>query len=416
MRRCTLRCLSCALVAPLAVADAQSVRDSAGVEIVENRIVGLSPARAWRIDRDPMIRMGSPGADADTLNELQLVMGITRLTDGRFAVGVQASNSVRFFEGSGKLVGSVGRRGQGPGEFRQIMGVWATSGDTLVVLDLGELEIFTGDGKLVAQGASRSRGDRFIYPATVLRDGSYLGVQYDEQSIPPAGRARRTRPVVRVSRDGTRIDTVGSSLSNEEIFDGRNWFGSQWVVFSRPSLVAGDETRHFISSPVAPEIKQVNRDGRAIRVIRLPDRSRKPGNEEIRAYRSWALAMTGEDGRPMSPAMKARTAEQLEKAIYADRMPSFGNLIVDRAGYLWVQRFDFRSVFFTPGPARTQTMTVASKWDVLDQSGRWITTVDLPARFTPVEIGVDYIAGLARDEDEIEQVHVYRLRKPQSPE
>ena len=45
-----------------------------------------------------------------------------------------------------------------------------------------------------------------------------------------------------------------------------------------------------------------------------------------------------------------------------------------------------------------------------------ITTVDLPARFTPVEIGADYVAGLARDEDEIEQLRVYRLRKPESPE
>jgi hypothetical protein len=151
-------------------------------------------------------------------------------------------------------------------------------------------------------------------------------------------------------------------------------------------------------------------------VIRLPDRGRKPGAEEIRAYRAWALAMPGEDGRPMSPAMKARATQRIEKAVYADRMPSFGDLIVDRAGNLWVERFDYRSVFFTPGPARTQTMTVASKWDVIDQNGRWTTTVDLPARFTPVEIGADYVAGLARDEDEIEQVHVYRLRKPQSPE
>ena len=415
MRRCSLRCLSCALVAPFAIVHAQVVRDSAGIEVVENRSVGLSPARAWRIDRDPMIRMGSPGADADTLNELQLVMGITRLSDGRFAVGVQASNAVRFFDSSGKLVGSVGRRGQGPGEFRQIMGVWATRGDTLVVLDLGELEIFTGEGKFVAQGASRSRGDRFVYPAVVLNDGSYLGVQYDERSIPPAGRARRPRPVVRVSRDGERIDTVGSSISNEEIFDGRNWFGA-WVAFSRPGLVAGDDTRHFISSPVAPEITQINRDGRVVRVIRMPDRGRNPGDQEIKAYRAWTLAMPGEDGRPMSPAMKARTTQRLEKTVYADRMPSFGNLMVDRAGNLWVERFDYRSVFFTPGPARTQTMTVASKWDVIDQNGRWITSVDLPARFTPVEIGVDYIAGLARDADEIEQVHVYRLRKPQSPE
>jgi hypothetical protein len=74
-----------------------------------------------------------------------------------------------------------------------------------------------------------------------------------------------------------------------------------------------------------------------------------------------------------------------------------------------------RSVFRTPGPVRTQTMAVATRWDVIDANGRWITTVDLPERFTPVEIGADYVAGPARDEDEVEQVLVYRLRKPDSP-
>jgi len=105
----------------------------------------------------------------------------------------------------------------------------------------------------------------------------------------------------------------------------------------------------------------------------------------------------------------------LERTVFAERLPSFGSMIVDNAGNLWVQRYDFRSVFFIPGPVRTQTMSVASHWDVIDANGRWITTVDLPARFTPVEIGADYIAGLARDADEVEQVRVYRLRKPDSP-
>jgi hypothetical protein len=57
-------------------------------------------------------------------------------------------------------------------------------------------------------------------------------------------------------------------------------------------------------------------------------------------------------------------------------------------------------------------MTVPSIWDVLDPNGRWLCTVSLPARFTPVEIGSDYVAGLARDEDDVEQVRVYRLIKP----
>ena len=114
----------------------------------------------------------------------------------------------------------------------------------------------------------------------------------------------------------------------------------------------------------------------------------------------------------MQGAMKARREQQLEQTVFAEWLPPFGRLIVDRSGNLWLQRYEYRSAFFTPGPARTQTVPVPTRWDVLDSSGRWLCTVDLPERFTPVEIGADYVAGVARDQDEIEQVRVYRLQKP----
>jgi hypothetical protein len=37
--------------------------------------------------------------------------------------------------------------------------------------------------------------------------------------------------------------------------------------------------------------------------------------------------------------------------------------------------------------------------------------VELPARSTLFEIGDDYVLGLARDADEIEQIHLYRIRR-----
>jgi hypothetical protein len=419
MGRCTSRALSNALivavVAPSAAASSQAVRDSAGIQIVDNRTPGLSAARAWRIEPNPMLAIGGQQADSDTLHELNLVMGITRLSDGRYAVGVQASHAVRFYDARGRFVGSAGRKGQGPGEFQQIMGVWVTRGDTLAVLDLGEIEFFTGAGKFVTQGASRSRGDRFVYPSSILSDGSYLGVIYnDYRTPPPAGRSRGSAPIVHVSRDGQRFDTVGKYLSLDEIFDGKQPWGSQ-VVFTTASVVEGDDKGFFISSPIKPDIAQFTLAGKQRRLIRLPDRGVKTPDEAIQAYRAWYLAAPGEDGRPMPPAMKARFAQLLERAVFAERLPSFGAMIVDKAGNLWIQRYDYHSVFRTPGPVRTQTMTVPSRWDVIDTQGRWLTTVDLPARFTPVEIGADYVAGLARDEDEIEQVRVYRLRKPDSP-
>jgi hypothetical protein len=418
MPRCrALRLLTAllpSLLLAFSAAQSQTIRDSSGVQIVESRGPVISASRAWRIDPNPIVTIGGQSADADTIHELQLVMGITRLSDGRFAVGVQASHAVRFYDQRGKYLGFAGRKGQGPGEFRQIMGVSATRGDTLIVLDLGELEIFTGAGKFVAQGASRSRGDRFVYPSSVLSDGSYLGIQYDNYATPPAGRTRVQVPIVHVSRDGSRIDTVGTWLNSEAVYDGRDRWGTG-VAFSAAAGVEGDDKKFFVSSPLKTEIAEFTISGKQVRSIRLPERATKTPDEAIKAYRDWQQNMPGEDGRPMSPAMKARMAQMLERTVFAERLPSFGSMILDQTGNLWVQRFDYRRVFYTPGPVRTQTMSVPSKWDVIDPAGRWLCTVDLPARFTPVEIGSDYVAGLARDEDEVEQVRVYRLRKPDTP-
>jgi hypothetical protein len=418
MRRSFLRQFACALIATAIAtfdaAESQTVRDSAGIQIVENRAPGLVTARAWRIDPQPIVTIGGQTADTDTLNELNLVMGITRLGDGRYAVGVQASHAVRFYDASGKFLTFAGRKGQGPGEFQQIMGVRSLPGDTLFITDLGEVELFAPDGKFLRQGASRTRGDQFIYPWVVFSDGSHLGAARDDPTVPPAGQRRQQWPLVRVSRDGSKHDTIATMLSPEQNFDGRYRFGTM-TVFSESSQLAGGHDRFFIASPIESEIDEYDLRGRRLRRVRLPSRNEKPSEQAIREYRDHVMASPGEDGRPMPPAMKARFAQMLERAVFAERLPSIGTMIVDRTGNLWVQRYDYHSVFRTPGPVRTQTMTVASRWDVVDTNGRWVTTVDLPARFTPVEIGADFVAGLARDEDEVEQVRVYRLRKPDSP-
>jgi hypothetical protein len=291
------------------------------------------------------------------------------------------------------------------------MGVRAIRGDTLVITDLGEVELFTADGKFIGQGASRSRGDRFVYPSVVLEDGSYLGVLYGVDAPQQAGRRRDARPLVRVSRDGQRMDTIGTFLSNEMVYEGRGY--GMGVAFSGYTGLAGDDQRIFVSSPTQPEISQFALDGKLTRLIRFPHPPVKTSSEATQAYRAWYLSMPGEDGRPMPPAMKARQEQMLERTVFADEFPPFHhNMMVDKAGNLWVQRYDYRSAFFTPGPVRTQTIAVPTRWNVVDPNGRWLCVVDLPARFTPVEIGADYVAGVGRDIDDVEQVRVYRLRKP----
>jgi hypothetical protein len=402
--------LAVAISAASIPAGAQAIRDSAGIQVVDNARPVLTTARAWRIDPVPFVTIGGQSAGSDTMYDLDLVMGIARLRDGRYALGVQASSAIRFYDVQGKFLAAAGRRGQGPGEFQQVMGVKAMRGDTLVVTDLGEIELYSSDGKFVAQGASRSRNGRFVRPSVVLNDGSSIGVLFVSRTPPPTGRRRDSMPLVRVSRDGERVDTISMVLGLEWVNDGR---ADLDVAFSGFSGVAGDEQRVFVSTPTESVIRQLTLDGKLTRLIRFPHPPLKTSNEAIQAYRAWWLSSSGEDGRPASPEWKAYREKLLERQVFAEELPPFSSsMIVDKAGNLWVQRYDYRSAFYTSGPVRILTIPVTTRWNIVDPSGRWLCVVDLPARFTPVEIGTDYIAGLGRDIDDVEQVRVYRLRKP----
>jgi len=407
--------LTASLAAPKPVcAQAPTVRDSAGVQIVVNARPTLPAARGWRVEARPMLEIGASHASTagDSLYEFSRIMGVVRLADGRYAVGVQAAHTIRFFDTNGRFVNSAGRNGDGPGEFRQILGLKTTAGDTLFVTDLSEVELFTGRGQFIRQGASRrSQPGNFIWPNAVLVDGSYVGIDMNDRAIPPAGRSVRSVRMIRVSDDGRKADTIGTVQVADGTFDGRSTFPVE-PVFSPRRQVTSNGRQIFTTWPTRYEIAELTPSGSLIRLIRA-ELPRVPVSGTAReAYRQWYLSVPGGDGRPMPPSMQAVRQQRLEASGFADHFPAIGAMMSDRPGHLWVRRYDHRELFVTPGPVSTNTLPVPTTWDVFDPRGQWLCTVQLPARFTPLDIGTDYVAGVARDSDDVESVRVYRLVKP----
>ena len=203
-----------ALLGAAAPSLAQDSRDSAGVRIVENKTQALPRGRAWRVEARPFLQIGrvAGGADPvgqDTVYELLRVMGVARLSDGRIAVANQGSSTIRFFDSAGRFVGSAGRDGEGPAEFRQILGMKAIRGDTLFVVDLGEIEFFSPDGRHLRRGERRLGSTYpFVFPSGVFDDGSYGGLDYDEDRMRRAGSEPFLTPLVHVTENGTRLDTL----------------------------------------------------------------------------------------------------------------------------------------------------------------------------------------------------------------
>ena len=121
-----------------------TVEDSAGIEIVENHAPQHPPGQFWTIDAEPEIVLGGvgarPGEDQaagqDAAQLIWEVVGIARLEDGRVAVLSQGNDQLYLFEPSGELSATIGRRGEGPGEFTQPEALHYLAPDTLVVCGL----------------------------------------------------------------------------------------------------------------------------------------------------------------------------------------------------------------------------------------------------------------------------------------
>jgi hypothetical protein len=411
-----LLALGLATCAGSRTAAAQSVRDSAGIQIVENSRPALSGVRAWRLSPKPFLEIGSRASDVgaaqDSLYELLRVNGIARLSDGRVAVANDGSLTIRFYDQTGKFVSFAGRQGQGPGEFQQLLRMTQIDGDTLVVTDNGEVEYFSGAGRFVRRGAhSGAETARFHFPLGWFEDGSYLSADYGTPTAPPpAGRRIVTAALLRVSADGARVDTLGSMPQSEQTFDGRTPYGRP-MVFAPTGQVATDGRVVYGGFPDRYELQVLN-GARLERIVRRDWTPVSVRDADKEAYRTHALDSPGENGQPMPPQMRARMAQSLASAVFAERFPAFSTIVADRAGNVWVRRYDYRAEFRTPGRVRMETPVVATRWDVFDGQGRWLTTMTLPARFAPLEIGDDYMAGLSRDDDEVEHVQLYRLVKP----
>jgi hypothetical protein len=66
---------------------------------------------------------------------------------------------------------------------------------------------------------------------------------------------------------------------------------------------------------------------------------------------------------------------------------------------------------FIQGRTGAATPDKPTTWTVLGADGTWSADVVLPARFSLLEAGRDYVAGIELDADDVESVVVYPLRR-----
>ncbi len=406
--------LGCGDEAPeLANAD-YSVRDSAGVTIIENTRPLWGDDEGWRLSSDPVLTIrGAAETDTDATGLLLDPTNVYRTADGRYVVGDgdQAGwDAVLVYDSAGQFLYQCGREGQGPGEFGQLWWVAPYRGDSVAAFDMAGQTLavfdeecrFGREIRIPTWAVEIPRGTfGYVHGAdAVFADGSVLAYPRGAVDISPGpGPVWYKHTLLRVHPDGQAWDTLGVFGISQQWWSGTEqkpyWFG----LLSH-TAVYGDDL--YYATGEAFEVQVFDRAGTLDRVIRRIYERRPVAASDRSDLESWYLDQVGQS-REGGEQVLERVRAQMRGASYAETKPALSDLLVDADGNLWVEEFRWIAPgLYGPNPRPVQ-------WSVFDPDGRWLGDVEVPAGFMLQTVSDGYAMGLVEEEFGTERLEVYEL-------
>jgi hypothetical protein len=371
-----------------------SQRDSAGIRIVESTTPTWETDTGWLVDSVPALDLATSGSG--TAHEFFHVRDATRLADGSIAVADGGSNEIRVFSTTGEFSVSIGRDGEGPGEFRSLSTVDRFGDDSLVAFDRGlrRLTVTSIDGSSVRVIPPYAPDIR-LASVLPLTDSSFVGVTSAGRSDASDGRIRRgLMSVLRLSTTpGMLIDTITSMPGDESVAYSSGGFVALMVpLFPKASHVAVLRGDVVIGTADSLEYRVLSDDRRLRRIVRVPGYALDVSTTQVEEERAARLAAVS--------GMPEMFRDGIERLPRPATRPGYSDLKVDAEGCVWLAQYRFRS-----------QVDQATAWEVFSQSGEWLGAVRTPPRFTVYEVGSDYVLGLWRDELDVEHVQLLRLHR-----
>ena len=379
-------------------AGAQQVTVEGGARVLSYDAAARPRAR-WTVEPTPVFQVG--GAEGEGPTEFSQVLGVARLSDGRVVMADAASTELRVFSPAGAFQRIMGRKGQGPGEFDGIQSM-LRSADTLVVHDrTSRLQFYTGDGRLLrsyARPAFAGRGTP-SWPG-VLGDGTGVVQGVDPVTDTVSERSTSTASLGLRAPNAADVRAFTRIPVFERVRRGKSSAGLFLGAVSRVAVMG---SRVCAGYAIRWEIRCFDRTGTLLSRTIRDTRPGKVTEADKEEFRKGYLA-----ANRSGPIDRVRAA--IDRIEYAEQRSAFGRFVPSPTGELWVGEFVVLESF-VPGRRGTVSPTRPTTWSVLAPDGSWTADVVLPARFSLLDAGRDYVAGVLLGEDDVESVVVYRLRR-----
>lgn len=361
-----------------------SVRDSAGVRVIENHAPLAEPAVRWVASSPPALTIGT--LEGPAAQQLFGVRSVHRVDDGRLLVA--QSSEISFFDPDGRHAATVGGKGNGPGEYAALYDV-QPCGSGLVAEDMGAARVSVLDASggflRLAEAPELDRGS--LPPVVTCFEGDLVYVV--RTPPPPAMRGLRqlrrdTLSLVRFGQDGQR-DTV-LQWPGLETFDGL------LRPFGRTTLFAFSDSLVHLADSGSCEVRSYTQDGALRRILRCSAEGPPVSDDDVAAIRERYTR-----GVP-PPLLEREILPRLNAVPFPDTKPTLSALRADDSGNLWLQLTDDEG----GGVAR---------WIAFDGDGELLGEARLPEHLRVHVLNTTEVVGVWRDSLDVEYVHGYRMEK-----
>jgi 6-bladed beta-propeller protein len=359
--------------------------------------------RQWRLVQD--LRIGSENEAASALSRIP---ALTVGPDDRIYVVQPLAGAVWVFDARGQRVQTIGRHGNGPGEFQNPTGIgwrsdtlWVADGNAnrmtlfhdgrpasvlsiapawypLSLTDYGSIlvkqnvfDMDIGTGKVTALHyawltRAGAASPTFV-TLDVRRTGMFVRNPASGHELPNTLRRQpfSDSPLLVTSRDGRRMVLVdrGASSGPRGVFLVRGFDSRGRVLWStRVPYAAKRLPRQTVEDSIVPHARMV---------ARIPD---------------------------FGAASEAEAAGWIRSVIYAPRyFPPVSDAVAGRDGTTWLRR--------EPRPSGAVT------WMVLDGRGHHVANVDTPGDLRVMEADAGHVWGIVTDAENVPYVVRYAVRK-----
>lgn len=357
--------------------------DSGGTEIVAHG--ALVPREPLELSVQPHLWIRGD----ERIPPFDRLSAVAILGNGDIVVADAGTSRVHAFSSEGDYLWSAGRPGEGPGEFRQISAVFVTGEDTILVADGGvaRTTVLSPAGDVVRDHRFASE---YGAPTGLLASGALLYLDQERIGEPGVGVQPTLATWSTVDLAGAGGQTLVTTPGSESYYGqagGRN-------VIIRPPFM-----RHVYGAPVddgflvslsdQPRVDVYGSGGDLLRSMRLPESKLLVSITDVQSAREGLLVNVPEE-------MHAIFRELLAGVPIPPTWPAIGGLVVDDEGRVWVQQY------------RSED-EAEQTWHVFTLDGAYVDEVSTPGRFAPRAIRDDLVAGIWRDELDVESVRIYRI-------